>query len=74
MTKRAFKKDIKILDANTKITMLEKEEIFQSHQKSIKASDNETDKQLSKEYLVNKLNFTNFQDGTHPYKFQTQKI
>lgn len=64
MTEQAIKKAIQILDTNTEVTVQEKEEIFQANQQSTEASNNETGKQLSKEYLVNKLNFTNFQDGT----------
>ncbi len=64
MTERAYKKNVQILDTNMEVNVQEKEEIFQAKQQSTEASNNQTGKQLSKEYLVNKLNFTNFQDGT----------
>jgi len=64
MTEKALKKAIQMLDTNMEVTAQEKEEIFQANQHSTEASNNETGKQFSKRYLVNKLNFTNFQDGT----------
>ncbi len=64
MTERPHKKNIQILNTNTDITIQEKEEIFQVNQQAAEASNNKTGKQLNKEYLINKLNFTNFQDGT----------
>ncbi|MBW2606564.1 MAG: PilZ domain-containing protein [Deltaproteobacteria bacterium] len=73
MTERAYKKNVQILDTNTEVTAQEKEEIFQANQQSTEASNNETGKQLSKEYLVNKLNFTNFQDGTILINFKHEK-
>ena len=73
MTEIPRKKNIQILDTNTKVNVQEKEEILQASQQSIEASNNETGKQLSKEYLVNKLNFTNFQDGTILINFKHKK-
>jgi len=73
MTQRAYKKNVRILDTNKEVTVKEKEEIFHDYQQSTEANDNETDKQLSKEYLVNKLNFTNFQDGTILINFKHKK-
>jgi len=73
MTERALKKDIQLLNTNMEVTVQEKEEIFQANQKSTETSNNETGKQLSKEYLVNKLNFTNFQDGTILINFKHKK-
>ncbi len=73
MTERAIKKSVHILDTNMEVIVQEKEEIFQANQKSTEASNNETGKQLSKEYLVNKLNFTNFQDDTILINFKHKK-
>jgi len=73
MTKTAFKKNIQILDTNMEVYTQEKEVISQANQQSTEASDNETDKQFSKEYLVNKLNFTNFQDSTILINFKHKK-
>ncbi|MBW1822762.1 MAG: hypothetical protein JRI92_13655, partial [Deltaproteobacteria bacterium] len=73
MTERPRKQNIQIPDTNTKVSAQEKEEIFQTNQQSIEASNKEADKQLSKKYLVNKLNFTNFQDGTILINFKHKK-
>ncbi len=73
MTERPIKKNIQILNTNTDITIQEKEEIFQVNQQAAEASNNKTGKQLNKEYLVNKLNFTNFQDGTILINFKHKK-
>jgi len=73
MTKKAVKKNIRNTDTNSKFTMQEKEEIFQVSRQSPEANNNEKSKQLSKEYLVNKLNFTNFQDGTILINFKHKK-
>jgi len=73
MTKTALKKNIQILDTNMEVIVQEKEKFSQANQQSTEASNNETGKQLSKEYLVNKLNFTNFQDGTILINFKHQK-
>ena len=64
MTEKARKINVQILDTNMEVNTQAKEEIFQANQQSAEASNNETGRQLSKEYLVNKLNFTNFQDDT----------
>ena len=71
MTKRAHKKNVQIFDTNTEVTLQEKKEIFQAYLQSSETSDIE--KQFSKEYLVNKLNFTNFQDGTLLINFKHKK-
>jgi hypothetical protein len=55
------------------VIVQEKEKIFQANEQSTEASDYKADKQLSKEYLVNKLNFTNFQDGTILINFKHKK-
>ncbi len=73
MTKGVHKKNVKTLDTSSKVTMHEKEEIFQVSRQSPEESNNEIEKQLSKEYLVNKLNFTNFQDGTLLINFKHKK-
>ncbi len=73
MTERPYEKNVLILDTNTDVTAQEKEEIFQTNQQSTEASNNKTGKQLNKEYLVNKLNFTNFQDGTILINFKHTK-
>jgi len=73
MTEKALKKNIQIVDTNTEVSSQETEIIFQADQQSTEASNNETGKQLSKEYLVNKLNFTNFQDGTILIHFKHKK-
>ena len=73
MTESARKKNVRILDTNMEVIVQEKEKIFQANEQSAEASDYKTDKQLSKEYLVNKLNFTNFQDGTILINFKHKK-
>ncbi|NNK86053.1 MAG: hypothetical protein HKO91_10945, partial [Desulfobacterales bacterium] len=73
MTEKADKKIIRIIDTDLKATRQEKEEIFQVRQQRSEESKNETGKQLSKEYLVNKLNFTNFQDDTILINFKHRK-
>jgi len=73
MTERRRKKTVQILNTNPEVNVQEKEEIFQVNQQSTEASNNETGKQLNKEYLVNKLNFTNFQDGTILINFKHKK-
>ncbi len=73
MTKGVQKKNVKILDTSSKVTMHEKEEIFQVSQQPTESSNSKTEKQLTKEYLVNKLNFTNFQDGTILINFKHKK-
>jgi len=73
MTERPHKNNVRILETNTDVTAHEKEEIFQTNQQNTEASDNGTGKQVSKEYLVNKLNFTNFQDGTILINFKHNK-
>jgi len=73
MTERPHKKAFQILDTNMEVTVQEKEVISQTNQQSTEASNNETGKQLDKEYLVNKLNFTNFQDGTILINFKHNK-
>ncbi|MDY6792075.1 MAG: PilZ domain-containing protein [Thermodesulfobacteriota bacterium] len=64
MAERPRKKNVQILNANTDITLQEKEEIFQATPQAAEASNIGTGKQLTKEYLINKLNFINFQDST----------
>jgi len=73
MTERALKKNIQIVDTNTEASSQETEIIFKADQQSTEASNNVTGKQLSKEYLVNKLNFTNFQDSTILINFKHKK-
>ena len=73
MTEKPRNKNIQILNTDTDIAPQKKEEIFQVNQQSTEKSNNETGKQLSKEYLVNKLNFTNFQDGTILINFKHKK-
>jgi len=73
MTESARKKNVRILDTNMEVNAQEKEDIFQANEQNAEASDYKTDKQLSKEYLVNKLNFTNFQDGTILINFKHKK-
>jgi len=73
MTERTHKKNVQILDTTTEVTTQGKKEIYQTHHQSTETIDNKTDKQLSKEYLVNKLNFTNFQDGTILINFKHKK-
>jgi len=73
MTERALKKNIQIVDTNTEASSQETEIIFKADQQRTEASNNVTGKQLSKEYLVNKLNFTNFQDSTILINFKHKK-
>ena len=73
MTERPHKKTFQILDTNMEVTVQEKEVISQAKQQSIESSNNKTGKQFSKKYLVNKLNFTNFQDGTILINFKHNK-
>jgi len=73
MTERPRKKTVQILDTNMEVTVQEKKVISQTNQESTEASNNKTGKQLNKEYLVNKLNFTNFQDSTILVNFKHKK-
>jgi hypothetical protein len=73
MTERPRKKTVQILETNPEVIVQEKEDTFQTNKQSTEASKNKTDKQFSKEYLVNKLNFTNFQDGTILINFKHTK-
>lgn len=73
MTEKAHRKKVQILNTNTEVTIQEKTEIPQVSQQSTNVSENEKGKQLSKKYLVNKLNYTNFQDGTILINFKHKK-
>ena len=73
MTERPRKKTVQILDTNIEVIVEDKEVIPQANQQSSQASINENGKLLNKEYLINKLNFTNFQDGTILINFKHNK-
>ncbi|NNL42820.1 MAG: hypothetical protein HKO79_10045, partial [Desulfobacterales bacterium] len=73
MAEKADKKNLQVIDTDSKVTNQEKEEIFQVRQQKTEKNNIETGKRLSKKYLVNKLNFTNFQDGTILINFQHKK-